>query len=188
LIDSVKTLLTGSKPVEQVADRYADGMDQLQVEVEHREDAFLIDPGMGRMTYITGDGRVLLDMRTWDGEPLREATDDEAIGALVVGAKKTSIGELLDLIPTRPPDGLQCPMCSGTRWCTFGGSSSCVSFAEGTAGHRERRSPRPKWMAHGPFATRGTATRWQERDRPKTRCFTSSICMTSSWLGARAVS
>jgi hypothetical protein len=51
---------------------------------------------------------------------MREASDDEAIAALVVGGKKTSIGELLDLISTRPFDGLQCPMCWGTRWFTFG--------------------------------------------------------------------
>ncbi len=95
-------------------------MDQLQVEMENEQDAFLLDPGMGPMTYITSDGRVLLDMRTWDGEPMREATDDEAITALVVGAEKTSISELMGLIPTPPLDGLQCPMCMGTHWFAFG--------------------------------------------------------------------
>lgn len=120
LIDSVKKLFSVSKDVGQVVAQYVDGMDQFQVEVENEQDAFLLDPGMGPMTFITADGRVLLDMRAWDGEPLREATDDEAIASLVVGAKKTTIGELLDLIPTRPLDGLQCPMCSGTRWFTYG--------------------------------------------------------------------
>lgn len=101
-----------------MADRYVEFMDQLQDEVENEYDAFLLDPGMGPMTYLTSDGRVLKDMRTWDGEPLREATEDEAIAALVVGAAKTSIGGLLALIPARPPDALQCPICSGTQWCS----------------------------------------------------------------------
>lgn len=121
LIGSIKNMFSAPKTdVERVVDRFVEGMDQLQDEVENQHDAFLLDPGMGPMIYITSDGRVLLDMRSWDGEPMREATEDEGIAALVVGAKKTSIGELLDLIPVRPPDGLQCPMCSGTRWFTFG--------------------------------------------------------------------
>jgi hypothetical protein len=121
LISSVKELFSRAKSdVGRMADPYVDGMDRLRDEVEAEQDAFLLDPGMGPMTYITSDGRVLLDMRTWDGEPLREANDDEAITALVVGAEKISIRELMDLIPARPPDGLQCPMCSGTHWFTFG--------------------------------------------------------------------
>ena len=82
-------------------------------------DAFRIDSGMGPMTYLTGDGRVLLDMRGWFGESIQEATEDEAIAALVLGAEKTSIPGLLDLIPQPPPNGVPCPGCSGTRWCSF---------------------------------------------------------------------
>ncbi len=84
------------------------------------EDTFLLDPGMGPAAFLTADGRVLLDFATWDGGPLREATDDEAVGALVVGAKKTGVAELLELIPP-PPDGASvCPACDGRRWIAFG--------------------------------------------------------------------
>ena len=71
-------MFSASKPdVESAADRFVEGMDQLQDEVENEYDAFLLDPGMGPMTYLTSDGRVLLDMRSWDGEPMHEATEDE---------------------------------------------------------------------------------------------------------------
>lgn len=115
-----EAVVSSMPDVERVAAQSVDGMNQRQDAVETEQDAFLLDPGMGPMTYITADGRILLDMHTWDGAPLREATDDEAIVTLVAGAEKTSIGELLDLIPEGPPDGLQCPMCAGTRWFTFG--------------------------------------------------------------------
>jgi len=39
----------------------------LQLEVEDSEDAFLLDAGMGPMTYLTSDARVLWDHRSWDG-------------------------------------------------------------------------------------------------------------------------
>jgi len=67
------------------------------------------------MLYLTSDGRVLPDGRSWDGEELREATDAEAIAALVTGADKTGIKELLLLLPRQPPDGMTCPMCAGER-------------------------------------------------------------------------
>jgi hypothetical protein len=94
-------------------------MDTLQDQVEADHDAVLLDPGMGPMTYITRDGRVLLDMRTWDGDSIVEATDDEAIAALLAGAEKTPVVALLDLLPERPPDAHECPMCSGTRYFAF---------------------------------------------------------------------
>jgi hypothetical protein len=91
-------------------------MDRLQEEVENEHDAFMIHPGMGPMSYITADGRVLWDWRTWDGEKLSEATDEQAIGTLVVGAQYTGIAALLELIPRQPDDGSVCPMCRGSRW------------------------------------------------------------------------
>lgn len=105
--------------VRAAAVAFVDGMDALQREVEAAEDAFLLDPGMGPMTYLTSDGRVLLDHRTWDGDDLRRATLDEAIASLVVGAKKTGIVALLDLIPTRPVDAETCARCEGERWDTL---------------------------------------------------------------------
>lgn len=71
---------------------------------------------MGPMTFLTSDGRVLLDHRSWDGEALRVATYEDAIAALVVGAKKTGISALLGLVPECPEDGSQCPRCAGERW------------------------------------------------------------------------
>src|SRR5579862_9313937 len=88
--------------IEETAAGYVEGMARLQDEVEGGQDAFLLDPGMGPMLYLTADGRVLVDGRSWDGEGPREASDEEAIGALVVGAKKTGIDALLELIPRRP--------------------------------------------------------------------------------------
>lgn len=85
-------------------------------EVEEEYDAFLLDPGLGPVSYLTADGRVLEDGRCWDDSPIREADEDGAIAALVVGAKKTGIAALLDLIPSPPATALTCPTCSGARW------------------------------------------------------------------------
>lgn len=121
LIGRLKDLVSASSPdIPRVADAFVAAMDQCQDEVEAELDAFLLDPGLGPMTYLTSDGRVILDMRGWDGEPMREASEDEAITALVVGAKKCAIGELLDLIPAPPHEGQPCPMCAATRWFVFG--------------------------------------------------------------------
>jgi hypothetical protein len=84
-------------------------------ELEEKHDAFLLDAGLGPMLYITADGRVLTDGRGWSDEEPREATDAEAIAALVIGARKTGITALLDLVPPRPPGGQTCAMCSGER-------------------------------------------------------------------------
>ncbi len=97
----------------------------MRQEVEEKHDAFLLDAGMGPMTYITSNGRVLLDFRTWDGEPLREACDsDEETACIVVGAKKTGIEELLQLLPSCPADASVCPKCSGARWCGLTGDAA----------------------------------------------------------------
>src|SRR5215831_11848356 len=93
LIETFKKFVgsPASDTKEEAASDFVDGMDALQGEVEDQEDAFLLDPGMGPMTYLTTDGRVLKDYRSWDGDGLREATLDEAIATLVVGAMKTGI-------------------------------------------------------------------------------------------------
>jgi hypothetical protein len=102
--------------IDRVAADYVAGMDALQREVEEEMDAFLLDPGMGPMTYLTSDGRVIFDNRSWDGSELEFAeTLDDAIPALVVGAKKTGIAALLGVIP--PLSGAEsCPKCDGRRW------------------------------------------------------------------------
>ena len=117
LIETFKGLIDSPRPdVARAATSFVDGMDALQREVEDAEDAFLLDPGMGPMTYLTSDGRVLDDHRSWDGEALREAMLDEASAALVVGAKKTGITDLLSLVPACPDDGSRCTRCEGERW------------------------------------------------------------------------
>ena len=89
-------------------------------DVTTTHDAFLLDPGMGPGAYLTSDGRVLIDGRYWDETELREATDDEAIAAMVVGAKKTGILELLSLLPNAPDHSSLCDMCCGSRWIPGG--------------------------------------------------------------------
>jgi hypothetical protein len=46
------------------AEAFCSDMNRLQAEVEDAYDAFLLDPGMGPMTYLTSDGRILCDHRT----------------------------------------------------------------------------------------------------------------------------
>ena len=70
---------------------------------EREHDAFCLDGGLGPAFYLTTQGLVLRDGVGWDDEPVREAPDAEAVQALVVGAKKTGIRDLLDLLPDRSP-------------------------------------------------------------------------------------
>lgn len=82
-----------------------------------REDAFLLDPGMGPVVYLTAEGRVIMNVSFWEeGEAIREATDEEAISYLVIGALKSGVMGLLDLIPPQPADGMLCSECQGRRW------------------------------------------------------------------------
>jgi hypothetical protein len=106
----------GELDTHAAANAFCEDMDRLHTEVEDKYDAFLLDPGIGPMTYITSDGRILRDFRTWDGEGLQfETSLDGVISALVVGAKKTDIVSLLDLIPPLG-NGSECSTCRGTRW------------------------------------------------------------------------
>jgi hypothetical protein len=99
------------------------GMLAWQVEVEDAHDAFLLDPGMGPMLFITAQGRILVDGRSWEGEPLREATAEEAIVAILAGASNTGIAELMTLLPPKPPGGQECPTCAGRRRAPAPGTS-----------------------------------------------------------------
>ncbi|MCG8352936.1 MAG: hypothetical protein MI924_34660 [Chloroflexales bacterium] len=99
-----------------LAKAFCEDMDRLQAEVEDEYDAFLLDPGMGPMTYITTDGRILNDYRTWDGEGIQfETSLDRVVASLVVGAEKTGVASLLNLIPALE-NGVPCTTCNGTRW------------------------------------------------------------------------
>jgi hypothetical protein len=95
-ITSLLSSLFRGADLPSTAREYVDGMNGLQEQVERECDAFLLDPGMGSMTYLAADGRIVVDGRTWDGEGIHfESSLDKAIGALVVGAKKTGVSELL---------------------------------------------------------------------------------------------
>ena len=114
-IRTIANLFSGGTSVDATANEYVRSMHTWQDEIEAAHDAFLLDPGMGPMVYLTADGRILEDSRGWDGDAVVELTGDQANAALVVGAKKTGIPELLDLIPPPPPDARQCPKCKGAR-------------------------------------------------------------------------
>jgi hypothetical protein len=100
--------------------RSASRMRDVNDDVTTSQNAFLLEPGLGPGAYLTNDGRVLIDGRYWDQSELREATDDEAIAALVVGAFKTGISELLALLPTTPHHAVVCETCAGSRWVRAG--------------------------------------------------------------------
>ena len=93
---------------------------ETEVESAVGEDAFLLDPGLGPSWYLTREGRVLRDGRLWDATGIREATDDEATAALVVGDKKTGIRSLLELVPSPPAGARTCARCSGSRYLALG--------------------------------------------------------------------
>ena len=114
-IDSIRRLFSGGGPVDAVAKGYVGAMNSWEDEMEREHDAFLLDPGMGPMLYLTADGRILEDMRGWDGDAVNELTEEKAYAALVIGAKKTGIAELLDLIPAAPVGAETCARCKGKR-------------------------------------------------------------------------
>jgi hypothetical protein len=114
-LDGVKRLFeTGSSP-DEAGRQYVAEMDSWQTDVEQAYDAFLLDPGMGPMSYLTSDGRILEDQRGWDGTDIVELTGWRAHAALVIGARKTGIVELADLIPAAPKGSSPCPKCGGAR-------------------------------------------------------------------------
>ena len=90
-------------------------------DVMQSEDAFLLYGGMGPAAYLTSGGRVLHDHRGWDDSlpPVREGSEDDAIEVIVVGAKRTGIRALLDLLPPPPAGSSACAECAGTRWITL---------------------------------------------------------------------
>jgi hypothetical protein len=79
--------------------------------------AFLLDPGLGPATYLLPDGRVLWSDCDWGVE----GTQADVYMAIVVGAYKTGVRRLLDLLPPRPLDASDCQECDGTGWFSFHG-------------------------------------------------------------------
>lgn len=82
--------------------------------IETAYDAFLVDPGMGPMTYLTADGRVLWCDLEWWG--VAEPTVGDACAAVAIGARNTGVSELRGLLPPRPDGAPVCPHCDGTGW------------------------------------------------------------------------
>ena len=86
-------------------------------DVEEEHDAFLLDPGMGPMCYITSSGEILIDeYGIWGDGGLHSPDEDHSIAVLVVGARKMGVERLLDLIPPAPEGAQTCPWCHGERW------------------------------------------------------------------------
>ncbi len=119
LLSSLASLFHQGNPdtekITESVQAYVNGMRSLQDEIEEEYDAFLLDPGMGPMCYLTSKGQVLMDGRSWDDTGIRFAEEDEAIAVLVVGAEKMDAPYLLTLIPEAPPHAQTCPWCDGER-------------------------------------------------------------------------
>jgi hypothetical protein len=88
-------------------------------DIERQYDAFLLDPGLGPPTYLAADGRVLWDDDMWGVEPTR----GEAYAAIVVGARKTGVRDLLKLLPPRPTSAQTCRDCKGSGRFAVGGAT-----------------------------------------------------------------
>jgi hypothetical protein len=85
-------------------------------EVGIEEDAIWLHTDMGPSFYLTRSGRILTtDALTPDIAP-REATPHETAAALVLGARNLAACQLLDLLPPRPTNAVDCIRCHGTRW------------------------------------------------------------------------
>jgi hypothetical protein len=85
--------------------------------VENEFDALCLFGGMGPCLYVTRSGDFLVGKDEFFEEPgTRGASDDEAIAALVIGATRLGLPELLGLVPRRPSDAFECSLCGGRRW------------------------------------------------------------------------
>jgi hypothetical protein len=80
------------------------------------QDAFMLFGGMGAPLYLSSSGRFFTGPEEDETFLFREATDDEAVACLVIGAKLTGITELLTLVPSKPANAMTCVLCMGSRW------------------------------------------------------------------------
>lgn len=78
-------------------------------------DVFLLDPGLGPATFLTRDGRVVWE-DDWGVAPVAA----QAYAGIIVGAKKTGVRELLELLPDRPDACEDCADCRATGWFDLG--------------------------------------------------------------------
>jgi hypothetical protein len=85
-------------------------------EVTQSQDAFVLFGGMGSPLYVTSRGLFLVGADEGDSFLYREATEDEAVSALVIGAARTGVVGLLALAPEVPTHANECSFCGGSRW------------------------------------------------------------------------
>lgn len=78
-------------------------------------DAFLLFDGLGAPLYLRVDGAVIVGADGLFNDEARIATASEAWAAIVVGAKRTGIDALLELLPTCTTSTV-CERCAGARW------------------------------------------------------------------------
>ena len=96
------------------------------------EDAVVMYIGMGGEMYLTFDGRVIT-VDWMDGyQPNEAKTLSEAAMALVLGAERSNLPELLSLLPSRPPEAEDCLNCKQTGWLNLG--SETLTFICGDCG------------------------------------------------------
>lgn len=81
-------------------------------DIANAYDAFLLDGGLGPPTYLASDGRIVWDDDDWNVAGTRA----DVLCALVVGARKTGVAELRELLPARPDTATDCAACSATGW------------------------------------------------------------------------
>ena len=93
-------------------------------EVFAEQDVVILTLGLGPAMYLHLDGYVII----WDSEamwsdnkhPIKTKDIKEIAGAIVVGAKRLDMPELLELLPPPPRSASICPQCSGKRTMDFG--------------------------------------------------------------------
>jgi hypothetical protein len=86
-------------------------------EGELEEPAVWLQTDFSTSFYLTRGGRILVTDAFEPDVRAREATEGETWSALILGARR--FPQLLDLLPSRPADALDCGKCQGTRWWTM---------------------------------------------------------------------
>lgn len=86
-------------------------------ELIEAEDVIHLFLGLGPARFLALDGRVLVDNYDWDGTGAYELADPKkACIAVVYAANSLKFPELLQILPARPADAVDCPRCGGSRW------------------------------------------------------------------------
>ena len=117
-----------SRPLFNVSDELvrkleeAGAGDRIQDPVKGPLDVFLLDPGLGPATFLTRDGCVVWE-DDWGVAPIMT----QAYAAIIVGAKKTGVRELLDLLPVRSDACEDCGECRGSGWLELGAGATETS-------------------------------------------------------------